>query len=196
MLYASELGKRTDPARFAAEDLPEDIPAPVAEILAHRIGGPYRSRPCRRSGRGLSRSAGQSSLGSAAAGSPERPGRRRSTPRSRPAGLHPADHDPGGLPGGRGAAIAALATGGGDAVWGDWRVGILWRALDPSSRVPPCSAASPLQSGARLVSGPGPARSFRCAAPGADRHGHLFCPRLRRPQLRCRPHGRLAVLSA
>ncbi len=27
-----------------------------------------------------------------------------------------------------------------------------------------CSAAGPLQSGPRLVSGPGPARSFRCAA--------------------------------
>jgi 5-methylcytosine-specific restriction enzyme subunit McrC len=37
MLYASDLGKSTDPAQLAAEDLPEDIPDLVAEILARSV---------------------------------------------------------------------------------------------------------------------------------------------------------------
>jgi 5-methylcytosine-specific restriction enzyme subunit McrC len=37
MLYASDLGKSTDPAQLAAEDLPEDIPDLVAEILARAV---------------------------------------------------------------------------------------------------------------------------------------------------------------
>ncbi|MFZ9753827.1 MAG: 5-methylcytosine-specific restriction endonuclease system specificity protein McrC [Cyanobium sp.] len=37
MLYASDLGKGSDPAQLAAEDLPEDIPDLVAEILARAV---------------------------------------------------------------------------------------------------------------------------------------------------------------
>jgi 5-methylcytosine-specific restriction enzyme subunit McrC len=37
MLYASDLGKSTDAAQLAAEDLPEDIPDLVAEILARAV---------------------------------------------------------------------------------------------------------------------------------------------------------------
>ena len=37
MLYASDLGKSTDPAQLAAEDLPEEIPDLVAEILARSV---------------------------------------------------------------------------------------------------------------------------------------------------------------
>jgi 5-methylcytosine-specific restriction enzyme subunit McrC len=37
MLYASDLGKSTDPAQLAAEDLPEDIPDLVADILARAV---------------------------------------------------------------------------------------------------------------------------------------------------------------
>ncbi len=37
MLYASDLGKSSDPAMLAAEDLPEDIPDLVAEILARAV---------------------------------------------------------------------------------------------------------------------------------------------------------------
>ncbi len=37
MLYASDLGKSTDPAQLAAEDLPEEIPDLVAEILARAV---------------------------------------------------------------------------------------------------------------------------------------------------------------
>ena len=37
MLYASDLGKSTDPAKLAAENLPEEIPDLVAEILARAV---------------------------------------------------------------------------------------------------------------------------------------------------------------
>ncbi|MFO0037862.1 MAG: 5-methylcytosine-specific restriction endonuclease system specificity protein McrC [Synechococcaceae cyanobacterium] len=37
MLYASDLGRSTDPAQLAAEDLPEEIPDLVAEILARSV---------------------------------------------------------------------------------------------------------------------------------------------------------------
>jgi 5-methylcytosine-specific restriction enzyme subunit McrC len=37
MLYASDLGKSSDPASLAAEDLPEEIPDLVAEILARSM---------------------------------------------------------------------------------------------------------------------------------------------------------------
>lgn len=37
MLYASDLGKSIDPAQLAAEDLPEEIPDLVAEILARSV---------------------------------------------------------------------------------------------------------------------------------------------------------------
>lgn len=37
MLYASDLGRSTDPAQLAAEDLPEEIPDLVAEILARAV---------------------------------------------------------------------------------------------------------------------------------------------------------------
>ena len=37
MLYASDLGKSTDPALLAAENLPEEIPDLVAEILARAV---------------------------------------------------------------------------------------------------------------------------------------------------------------
>ncbi|MBM5822431.1 MAG: 5-methylcytosine-specific restriction endonuclease system specificity protein McrC [Cyanobacteria bacterium K_Offshore_surface_m2_011] len=37
MLYASDLGKSTDPALLAAEDLPEEIPDLVAEILVRSV---------------------------------------------------------------------------------------------------------------------------------------------------------------
>ena len=37
MLYASDLGKCSDPAKLAAEDLPEEIPDLVAEILARAV---------------------------------------------------------------------------------------------------------------------------------------------------------------
>ena len=37
MLYASDLGKSSDPAQLAAEDLPEEIPDLVAEILARAV---------------------------------------------------------------------------------------------------------------------------------------------------------------
>jgi 5-methylcytosine-specific restriction enzyme subunit McrC len=37
MLYASDLGKSTDPAQLAAEDQPEEIPDLVAEILARAV---------------------------------------------------------------------------------------------------------------------------------------------------------------
>ncbi len=37
MLYASDLGKSTDAAQLAAEDLPEDIPDLVAEILTRAV---------------------------------------------------------------------------------------------------------------------------------------------------------------
>ena len=37
MLYASDLGKSSDPAKLASEDLPDDIPDLVAEILARAV---------------------------------------------------------------------------------------------------------------------------------------------------------------
>ena len=37
MLYASDLGKSSNPAQLAAEDLPEEIPDLVAEILARAV---------------------------------------------------------------------------------------------------------------------------------------------------------------
>lgn len=37
MLYASDLGKAANPAKLAAEDLPDDIPDLVAEILARAV---------------------------------------------------------------------------------------------------------------------------------------------------------------
>jgi 5-methylcytosine-specific restriction enzyme subunit McrC len=37
MLYASDLGKSSNPAQLAAEDLPEDVPDLVAEILARAV---------------------------------------------------------------------------------------------------------------------------------------------------------------
>ncbi len=70
---------------------------------------------------GLSRRARQCPLGATGAdpAGAERRGARRHAPRSRPARLHIADHDPGGLSGGHVPAAPAAAVTGGDALLRD-----------------------------------------------------------------------------